>query len=85
MSDRPTHTGAFLQLNLALYLTVKTLTGMTTDVYPRENCIAPAFGQRAAIDSKLAGFGRSFRADIHPMVGYSWVVGTVGKNLACEY
>ena len=22
-------------------LTVKTLTGMTTDVYPRENCIAP--------------------------------------------
>jgi len=43
------------------------------------------FGQRAAIDSKLAGFGRSFRADIHPMVGYSWVVGTVGKNLACEY
>ena len=23
-------------------LTVKTLTGMTTDVYPRENCIAPA-------------------------------------------
>jgi len=35
-------------VNLALYgklsslLTVKTLTGMTTDVYPRENCIAPA-------------------------------------------
>jgi hypothetical protein len=23
-------------------LTVQTLTGMTTDVYPRENCIAPA-------------------------------------------
>jgi hypothetical protein len=23
-------------------LTVKSLTGMTTDVYPRENCIAPA-------------------------------------------
>jgi hypothetical protein len=23
-------------------LTMKTLTGMTTDVYPRENCIAPA-------------------------------------------
>ena len=23
-------------------LTVKTLTGMTTDAYPRENCIAPA-------------------------------------------
>ena len=23
-------------------MTVKTLTGMTTDVYPRENCIAPA-------------------------------------------
>ena len=38
-----------LRVNLALYyvefsslLTVKTLTGMTTDVYPRENCIAPA-------------------------------------------
>ena len=32
-------------VNLALYgelsslLTVKTLTGMTTDVYPRENCL----------------------------------------------
>jgi hypothetical protein len=35
-----------------------------------------AFGQRAPMESKLAGFGRSFRADIHPMVG---------KNLACEY
>ena len=23
-------------------MTVKTLTGMATDVYPRENCIAPA-------------------------------------------
>jgi hypothetical protein len=23
-------------------LTVKTLTGITTDVYPRENCIIPA-------------------------------------------
>ena len=23
-------------------MTVKTLSGMTTDVYPRENCIAPA-------------------------------------------
>ena len=23
-------------------MTVKSLTGMTTDVYPRENCIAPA-------------------------------------------
>jgi hypothetical protein len=27
---------------LSSLLTVKTLTGMTTDVYPRENCIAPA-------------------------------------------
>jgi len=26
---------------LSSLLTVKTLTGMTTDVYPRENCIAP--------------------------------------------
>jgi len=26
-------------------LLVKTLTGMTTDVYPRENCIAPAIGE----------------------------------------
>ena len=33
---------------LSSLLTVKTLTGMTTDVYPRENCIAPAmfFGGR---------------------------------------
>ena len=29
-------------VKLALLLTVKTLTGMTTDVYPRKNCIAPA-------------------------------------------
>ena len=28
--------------DLSSLLTVKTLTGMTTDVYPRENCIAPA-------------------------------------------
>ena len=27
---------------LSSLLTVKTLRGMTTDVYPRENCIAPA-------------------------------------------
>ena len=27
---------------LSSLLTVKTLTGMTTDVYPRGNCIAPA-------------------------------------------
>ena len=27
---------------LSSLLTVKTLTGMTTDVSPRENCIAPA-------------------------------------------
>jgi hypothetical protein len=27
---------------LSSLLTVKTLTGMTTDVYPRENCITPA-------------------------------------------
>ena len=27
---------------LSSLLTVNTLTGMTTDVYPRENCIAPA-------------------------------------------
>jgi hypothetical protein len=27
---------------LSSLLTVKTLTGMTTDVYPRDNCIAPA-------------------------------------------
>ena len=32
--------GAFGELSSLL--TVKTLTGMTTDVYPRENCIAPA-------------------------------------------
>ena len=32
--------GAFGKLSSLL--TVKTLTGMTTDVYPRENCIAPA-------------------------------------------
>ena len=29
-------------VKLSSLLTVKTLTGMTTDVYPRENCIAPA-------------------------------------------
>jgi hypothetical protein len=29
-------------VNYSTLLTVKTLTGMTTDVYPRENCIAPA-------------------------------------------
>ena len=28
-----------------------------------------AFGQRAAMLSKLAGFGRCFRTDTHPMVG----------------
>ena len=28
--------------DLSSLLTVKTLTGLTTDVYPRENCIAPA-------------------------------------------
>ena len=28
-----------------------------------------AFGHRAAMESKLAGFGRRFRAAIHPMVG----------------
>ena len=27
-----------------------------------------AFGQRAAMESKLAGFGRSFRTETHPMV-----------------
>ena len=27
---------------LSSLLTVKTLTGVTRDVYPRENCIAPA-------------------------------------------
>ena len=31
-----------VNLELGSLLTVKTLTGMTTDVYPRENCIAPA-------------------------------------------
>ena len=31
-----------VKLELGSLLTVKTLTGMTTDVYPRENCIAPA-------------------------------------------
>ena len=30
------------RVKLSSLLTVKTLTGMTTDVYPRENCIAPA-------------------------------------------
>ena len=35
----------------------------------------PAFGQKAAMDSKLAGFGRSFRADIDAMIG---------KKLTCE-
>ena len=34
--------GASLFCKLSSLLTVKTLTGMTTDVYPRENCIAPA-------------------------------------------
>jgi len=29
-------------VELSSLLTVKTLKGMTTDVYPRENCIAPA-------------------------------------------
>jgi hypothetical protein len=33
------HTGPELG-ELSSLLTVKTLTGMTTDVYPRENCIA---------------------------------------------
>jgi hypothetical protein len=28
-----------------------------------------AFGQRAAMVSKLAGFGRSFRTETRPMVG----------------
>ena len=27
---------------ISYFMTVKTLTGMATDVYPRENCIAPA-------------------------------------------
>jgi len=27
---------------ISYLMTVKTLTGMATDVYPRENCIAPA-------------------------------------------
>jgi hypothetical protein len=35
-------TMAFSLFELSSLLTVKTLTGMTTDVYPRENCIAPA-------------------------------------------
>ena len=35
----------------------------------------PAFGQKAAMESKLAGFGRSFRADIDAMIG---------KKLTCE-
>ena len=32
----------FMRSVRKLPLTVKTLTGMTTNVYPRENCIAPA-------------------------------------------
>ena len=32
-----------VNLLLSSSLTVKTLTGMTTDVYPRENCIAPDY------------------------------------------
>ena len=35
----------------------------------------PAFGQKAAMDSKLAGFGRSFRADTNAIIG---------KKLTCE-
>ena len=35
----------------------------------------PAFGQKAAMESKLAGFGRSFCADIDAMIG---------KKLTCE-
>ena len=35
-------TSAPTEVELSSLLTVKTLTGMTTDVYPRENCIAPA-------------------------------------------
>jgi hypothetical protein len=36
------HDKKFVPLSITFLLTVKPLTGMTTDVYPRENCIAPA-------------------------------------------
>ena len=41
----------------------------------RMSLALPAFGQKAAMESKLAGFGRSFRADIDAMIG---------KKLTCE-
>ena len=41
----------------------------------RMSLALPAFGQKAAMESKLAGFGRSFRADTNAMIG---------KKLTCE-
>ena len=41
----------------------------------RMSLALPAFGQKAAMDSKLAGFGRSFRADTNAIIG---------KKLTCE-
>ena len=41
----------------------------------RMSLALPAFGQKAAMESKLAGFGRSFCADIDAMIG---------KKLTCE-
>ena len=41
----------------------------------RMSLALPAFGQKAAMESKLAGFGRSFRSDTNAMIG---------KKLTCE-
>ena len=41
----------------------------------RMSLALPAFGQKAAMESKLAGFGRSFCADTNAMIG---------KKLTCE-
>ena len=53
-------------VNLALFLTVKTLTGMTTDVYPRENCL-PLVGNFAF--NRPLTHGPSERVDMPPEAG----------------
>jgi hypothetical protein len=58
-------------------LTVKTLTGMTTDVYPRESCIAPAIALIVSYGPRTQRVDARARAE----VAMRWAYHGQGRSL----